>query len=291
MKLGSLPTLQAIVRRGNFAAAAQELGLTPSAVSQQMRTLEDYFGQPLFDRSGRSVKPTPFALEVVGTIEGALDRLHSLRDRTRPDVAGKLRIGVINSVQLSTLPALLKRVAQRYPSLQVVLEAENTSERLLDGLKAGDVDTVMVVKPRAGISRRLLWEEVTQEPFVLVYPRNYAGSETSSAIIQSLPWIRYNMNLEGGRLASAFVRRTMPGLQPRYEVMQGDAAVNMVSEGLGFSVITRPRQRILETYPLNVLKLDRQMPKRSIVLARRTADVDNRRVDAFLACVKEVYAA
>jgi DNA-binding transcriptional LysR family regulator len=290
MKFGALPTLQAVVRRGNFAAAARELALTPSAISQQMRALEDYFGQPLFDRSGRSVRPTPFALEVVATVDGALTSLQALRDRSRSGVAGRLRLGVINSIQLSTLPACLKRSAQRYPDLELVLEPENTSEVLLESLNAGDVDAAVVVKPRV-VSRKLLLQEVTQEPFVLLYPCDHEGAVTPEAIAQSLPWIRYNMNLEGGRMASAFVRKLVPGLQPRYEVMSGDAVVNMVSEGLGFSVVSRPRAPILAAYAVNLLKLDRQMPRRSVVLARRTADAGNRRIDAFLACLRDVYAS
>lgn len=290
MKFGFLPTLQAVVRRGNFAAAANELGLTPSAVSQQMRQLEDYFGQPLFDRSARAVKPTAFALEVVSTVEGALAGLQALRDRSRPEVSGRVRLGVINSVLLSTLPAILRTVARRYPTLQVVLEPENTSETLLESLKAGDVDAAVVVRPRSGISRKLACDTLAKELFVLVYPREYAGRIAVRDILNALPWVRYNMTLEGGRIASSFVRRMAPGLQPRYEVMSTDAVVAMVSEGLGFSVIPKPRQAIIEASSVALLPLKRAVPPRQILLARRSADGENRRIDALLACMREVYS-
>jgi DNA-binding transcriptional LysR family regulator len=290
LKFGTLPTLQAVVRRGNFAAAAQELALTPSAVSQQMRQLEDYFGQPLFDRSGRAVKPTPFALEVVATVDGALAGLQALRDRSRPDVGGRVRLGVINSVQLSTLPAILRTSAQRYPTLQVVLEPENTSEKLLESLKAGDIEAAVVVKPRTGISRKLVYELLVEEPFVLVYPPQHEGPADIEAILHRWPWVRYNGSLEGGRMASAFVRRLQPGLHAQYEVMSTDAVIGMVSEGLGFSVIPKPRQPVLDAYAVKLVDLDRRMPRRPIVLARRATDVDNRRIAALLRCMREVYA-
>lgn len=168
MKFGTLPTLQAVIRRGNFAAAAQEMALTPSAVSQQMRQLEDYFGQSLFDRSGRSVKPTPFALEVMGTVDQALADVQALRDRSRPDVGGRLRLGVINSVMLSTLPAILRTAAQLYPTLQITLEPESTSDLLQESLKASDIDAAIMVNPRGGVSRKLVSELLAEEPFVLV---------------------------------------------------------------------------------------------------------------------------
>jgi DNA-binding transcriptional LysR family regulator len=290
LKFGALPTLQAVVRRGNFAAAAQELGLTPSAVSQQMRQLEDWFGQPLFDRSGRAVQPTAFAAEVVAMVDGALSGLQALRDRNRPEVGGRVRLGVINSVQMSTLPAMLRNVARRYPTLDVALEPENTSGKLLEALKAGDIDAAVVVRPRAGLSRQFAGEVLTEEPFVLLYPQEYDGPVSVSDIVRGCPWVRYNLHLEGGRMASAFVRRLVPGLQARYEVMSTDAVVSMVSAGLGFSVIPKPRQRILDAYAVQVIRLDRQMPKRPIVLVRRAADSESRRIDALLRCMQEVYA-
>lgn len=290
MKFGALPTLQAVVRRGNFALAAQELGLTPSAVSQQMRQLEDHFGQPLFDRSGRAVRPTPFAREVLATVEGALTGLQSLRDRSRAQVSGRLRLGVINSVQLSTLPAILRTVSERHPTLEVMLEPVNTSERLLASLKAGDTDAVVVVKPRSGIPRQLSFDPLEQEPYVLVCPPQFPAGRPLAEIARKLPWIRYNQGLESGRMASTFVRRQVPGLQPKYELMTTDSVMALVSEGLGFSVIPQPRAIILAGCPVRLQRLDRQLPPRSVVMARRAVDAESRRIDALLTCMREVYA-
>jgi DNA-binding transcriptional LysR family regulator len=66
-----------------------------------------------------------------------------------------------------------------------------------------------------------------------------------------------NAKLQGGRMASAFVRRQVPGLVPRYEVLSTDAVVGMVSAGLGFSVAPKPRQPILDAYDLQVVLLDK----------------------------------
>ncbi len=290
MKFGALPTLQAVVRRGNFALAAQELGLTPSAVSQQMRQLEDHFAQPLFDRSGRAVRPTPFALEVLATVEGALTGLQALRERSSAQVSGRLRLGVINSVQLSTLPAILRTVSRRHPTLEVMLEPVNTSERLLASLKAGDTDAVVVVQPRAGMPRQLAVDALDEEPYVLALPPHYTGRPVLAEVARHLPWIRYNIKLEGGRMASAHVRRAVPGLQPKYELMTTDSVMGMVSEGLGFSVIPQPRAAIRQACPARLVRMDRQMPRRAIVLARRTADAESRRIAALLDCIREVYA-
>jgi DNA-binding transcriptional LysR family regulator len=290
MKFGALPTLQAVLRRGSFALAAEELGLTPSAVSQQMRSLEDYFGQPLFDRSGRTVKPTALAREVVGTVQGAIAGLETLRDRNSRDLRGRLRVAAMNTVQLSVLPRALRLMLDRYPALAITLEAESVSERLLEMLKAGHIDAAVIAKPEEGVSRTIQCDQLTDQPFVLIYPRGYSGAVTINDIIANLPWIRYNLKLSGGKIASKFVREVSAGLEPKFELMSTDAVMNMVSEGLGFSVIPRPREALVRIYPVNILRMDRRMRRRQIVLARRASDVDNRRINALLDCMREVFS-
>jgi DNA-binding transcriptional LysR family regulator len=73
LKFEFLMTLNSVLRHGSFASAADDMGLTPSAVSLQMKRLEEYVGQPLFDRSGRTVRPTPLASDLAESIRTALD--------------------------------------------------------------------------------------------------------------------------------------------------------------------------------------------------------------------------
>src|SRR6187431_1298842 len=82
MKLLFLATLDAILRRGSFAAAAEEIGLTPSAVSLQVKRLEEHLGQPLFVRSGRVAQPTPIARELALSTRDALAALEALRHKS-----------------------------------------------------------------------------------------------------------------------------------------------------------------------------------------------------------------
>ena len=81
MRPQSLATLASVLAHGSFAAAAEQVSLTPSAVSLQMKQLEEYFGQLLFDRSGRAVQPTAFALEPGRTVARALADIESMRSR------------------------------------------------------------------------------------------------------------------------------------------------------------------------------------------------------------------
>ena len=84
MRLAFLATLDAILKRGSFVAAAEEIGLTPSAVGLQIKQMEEYFGQPLFDRSGRQARPTPFAIELAAKMQETLSVIQALREKRTP---------------------------------------------------------------------------------------------------------------------------------------------------------------------------------------------------------------
>ena len=73
--LNALRAFEAAARLGSFVGAAGELGVTPAAVGQQVRLLEDYFGSPLFERDGRKLILTDAARSVLPEIKDAFDTL------------------------------------------------------------------------------------------------------------------------------------------------------------------------------------------------------------------------
>src|SRR4051812_42125350 len=117
MKLQALSTLAAVVDLGSFAAAADEVSVTPSAVSQQMKQLEEYFQQPLFDRSGRHVRPTPFALELARTVKQAVSDIEAMRSARPGAPAGRVRLGVTESAQTTLFPMAFADLRQRAPQI------------------------------------------------------------------------------------------------------------------------------------------------------------------------------
>src|SRR5262245_56961163 len=73
--LHALRAFEAAARHASVTQAAEELGVSHSAVSQQVRSLEEYFGQPLFHRNGRRVEPTEQARALLDDIRTAFDRI------------------------------------------------------------------------------------------------------------------------------------------------------------------------------------------------------------------------
>jgi DNA-binding transcriptional LysR family regulator len=288
MNIGMFATLVAIVERGTLAAAAKQVGCTPSAVSLQVKQLEAYFRQPLFDRSTRAVKPTPFGEQVATVAREVVQRLDSLRAKPPTSVAGRLRLGAIASVQADVLPQALRTLRDRHPALEVVMTL-NDSDELLTDLKAGRIDAAVLVRPSSGGSSRLVWHDLTRQPFVMLAPAS-APDGKPGELLQSLGWIRYDTTLTGGRIAAHHVRRLSPHARCTMDLKSIDAIVAMVAAGLGVTVVPRPRQPLISAYALRELRLGRNAPVRQIALVCRSADREDRRTAAVRGALSEAFA-
>jgi DNA-binding transcriptional LysR family regulator len=288
MNLAMLSTLAAVLDKGSFAAAASEVGCTPSAVSMQMKQLESHFGRPLFDRSARTVRPTPFAAEVSALARDVSARLDALRERPAFAVAGRVRLGAIATVQADPLPAALRALRDRHPELELSLSLADSDE-LLSQLKAGRIDAAVVVRPRSGGSSRLHWQDLARQPFVLLAPPDVAVASPRQ-LLQSHALVRYDPALTGGRTAAQYVRRLYPRAQVLMDVASIDVIVAMVAAGLGISVVPQPRAPLLATHGVRVLGLGRGAPARQIAFVRRAADAEKRNLDAVHDALESAYS-
>lgn len=95
--LGLLPCFEAAARHGSFKAAARELHLTPSAVSQQIKALEQALGVQLFARSQRAVSLTTVGREYLHDVQLLLTDIDTATRRLR-------RRGAVNVLRISTTP-------------------------------------------------------------------------------------------------------------------------------------------------------------------------------------------
>jgi len=136
LPLNTLPTFRAVARLQNLRAAAEELHLTHSAVSQQIKLLEEQLGLQLFDRRGRGVQLNAAGAALQRAVEPALDRL---ADGVR---AAQAAAGTAQTVRLSVLPSfaqrwLLPRIGrwrERHP--EITLDV-NVSQQLVDLQREG----------------------------------------------------------------------------------------------------------------------------------------------------------
>lgn len=144
-----LATHRAVVAEGSLTAAAAVLGLSVSAVSQQLSQLEGQAGSVLFERAGRGVRPTAAGLllaehatRILREIEEAQEALGDLREGRR----GRVRVVTFPSAGESLLPEAIARLRDVMPGLHVRPSVDETAPALRR-LRAGEVDLVVVVEP------------------------------------------------------------------------------------------------------------------------------------------------
>lgn len=135
--LNALHAFLAVARRLSFAAAAKDLGISTSALSQSVRQLETRVGAPLLVRTSRSVALTDAGLRLLANagpaVEQALESLKSVNAKPG-EITGRVRITVPESAVPLVLAQLLPTFAARHPKVEVDVGVEN---RLVDIVTEG----------------------------------------------------------------------------------------------------------------------------------------------------------
>lgn len=289
MKLEFLATLDAILKTGSFAAAAKEVGLTASAVSLQVKRLEEHLGRPLFDRSGRIAKPTPLAMELAHSVRAALEAVEAARTRPTVTVTGRVVLGSIRTMQTTIIPAVLREISGRHPDLSVKV-IQGDSVELLSQLKAGELDGAAIIRPSSGGSSRLEWTDLEQQPFVFVAPVD-SGEATIKALIERYDWLQFDTSLTSGRVAASFLHRLSPHTRAKFEMESIEAVLAMVSAGQGVSIVPKVAGASIRGYPVRQISLGAGGPSRKIAFVCRGSDADNRRVTALRSAFQATYQA
>ncbi|MFG2111644.1 LysR substrate-binding domain-containing protein [Streptomyces sp. NPDC048718] len=141
-----LRLLRELDLRGTIAAVAEALAFTPSAVSQQLGTLEREAGVALLERSGRGVRLTPAGRNLVRHAEAVLERLEQAEAElaeARHGPAGPLRIGAFPTATRALVPEALALLAARFPALEPMV-SEMDPSGVAHALRAGDLDVALV---------------------------------------------------------------------------------------------------------------------------------------------------
>jgi len=278
MKIEALHTLEAVLAGGSFAAAASQMSLTPSAVSMQMKQLEQYFGQALFDRSGLQVRPMPLARQVIDAMSPGLSQLAALRRRSAIAIEGVVRLGVIETMLPILLPGTVRLLQERYPGLDL-RPVRGRSSGLTEAVKADKLDAAVVAQPGNGGQLGLSWHELESRELVLVAPPDAHGSNIL-ALIHRYDWIRYDRETVAGSMATKWFKSAVPDKRSTLELDSVTAIMGMVSAGLGVSVIQLAEPAIALLYPVKILPLGRGTPTLKISLVTRKADDDDRKLAA-----------
>lgn len=155
LNLKQLRAIQAIKRHGTIVAAANALGLTPPAVTIQLKLVEEDADIILFDRTNEGLRPTVAGLAFLDAAQMIEERLRLLHDEI--DAIKGLRVGTLSLGVVSTAkyfaPQLMAIFAKEHPDIVVKLAIGNRAE-IIDSLKSHAVDLALMGRPPKDIPLR-----------------------------------------------------------------------------------------------------------------------------------------
>jgi len=232
-----LETFVQVAELGSVAEAARRLDLTPATVAQRIAALEADMGAKLVTRSGRTVRPTMAGTRVLARAQAVLRELRDLRSAaSETDLpAGPLRLGAIPTAVTGMLPAVLKRWVESHPDTEIYIEPGSTTA-LHGRVLSGELDAAVLVQPPFELPKTAAWHTLRREPLVLVTPTAMRVRDVFETLERE-PYIQYDRNVIGGRLAQDYLKRK--GVRPRvrFELDGIDNIARLVAEGLGVSIL------------------------------------------------------
>jgi LysR family transcriptional regulator for metE and metH len=168
LELRHLNLVRTVVEEGGLTRAGQLLGLSQSALSHQLRDIEELLGVSLFHRVGRRLSLAPAGERILRTARVVLPEIERAEldlNRDSKEMLGTIRIGVECDSCYSWLAGSLRRFGRRYPN--IILQLSTTSaQRPIQALLKNDIDLAVVAEPLRELRIRLC--ELFEEEFVAV---------------------------------------------------------------------------------------------------------------------------
>jgi DNA-binding transcriptional LysR family regulator len=272
-----LQTFVEVVERGSFSAASQRLHLTQPAVSQQVRELERRLGVQLIERVGKRAFATVAGMELMDHarhLATALSQAAAAMALYRREVIGRVRLGTGATACIYLLPAILRRLHQRYPKLEIVVTTGNT-EDIVERILKNRLDVALVTLPVS--NHALSVTPVLDDELVAIFPTDGAKAPkiVSAAALSAWPVVLFEPGGNArGVVDSWFVRAGGPA-RPTMELGSVEAIKRLVAAGLGCGVLPRiavaneQRQK-----QLRVRSLSPRLHRKLGIVRRRDKPID-----------------
>ena len=232
--LWGIEVFLAVADERAISAAARRLGVSPSAISQQLTGLEAALGATLLDRSARPMGLTPAGAMFRHHAQTILNAEAEARaELAMADLSGltTLRLGMIEDFDAEVTPRLLSALAQDLKGCRFLLET-GASHRLLDQMDQRALD-IVVAADLGSESADGGWREVhplLAEPFLAVTPKGRSHAD--------LPLIQYTARHLMGRQIAGHLARQNLRLAHRFELDSYHAILAMVAAGQGWTILT-----------------------------------------------------
>ncbi|WP_256080200.1 LysR family transcriptional regulator [Massilia sp. YIM B04103] len=290
--LRQMRALVAVARTGSFTLAAEYLHLTQSALSGQIKELEQLLGVKVVERSTRRVQLSEVGRELYPLFDKMLQDL----DGAMADIAnrkalkkGMVRVAAPQMMSCTLLPEVIAAYKAAVPEVQVKLvdcPVENVSGRVFSG--EVDVGIGPERDPTAEIEAQLLFEM----PFVIVFPSGHALEAQNSvgwADVNNYPFIALQGQFTERLMRDMSLREQ--SLSPYNEVTFMTTALAMVSAGLGITACLPYAERMVRLYGLQMRRLTQPELTRKFFVYTKTARSLSPAAESFIAFLHEFVQA
>src|SRR5699024_1542185 len=267
MELRQLEYFMAVCKELHFTRAAEKLNIAQPTLSQQIKSLEDEVGIPLFDRIGKKTALTEAGkillnhsqrvFHEIGQAQAALRDLNGLQ-------RGKLTIGSLLTCVNYLLPPAIVEFKQLYPNIELSVQGLRTEE-IETGLLDNDLDlgiTFLPVDDEEMESIPLFTEELA-----LVTSSNHPFAklqELEMEMVGNMPTVLLPENFFLRQLIDTYYAKLGIMLEPTLEMTTLDSLIQMVVEEIGVTILPEPYLDSLDNNKIVKVKLVHPTPKRQI---------------------------
>lgn len=241
LSLRQLAAIRSVARTGRVNESAMQLGLTPPAVTTQLRVAEAELGAALFNRTRKGLIPTDVGNLVIAAAEEMDDRLKLLEDEVAALVSGrqgKVRLGAVSTAKYFA-PAMIAAFRQSHPGIEVRLLVGNRAQTI-ERIRHREVDVIIMGRPPRDLPVQAT--RIGDHPFVIIAPPHHPLANekaiTKERLIREIFLLRERGS--GTRSSLEFFFADIPEKQDQlgYEMGSNESIKQAVMAGLGIAFIS-----------------------------------------------------
>jgi LysR family transcriptional regulator for metE and metH len=261
MEMRHLRLVQTLATEGTLTAAGKRLFLSQSALSHQLREIEDEFGIQLFDRCRKRMVLTPAGERMLGAAEVVLGEIADVRDEITRMVSGEsgiLRISACRYTGFHWLPTVLTHFKKRFPRVEVRIDHSSAHDPT-ENLKSGSVDLAIVNAKYNG--QGIVYLKLFNDEMVAIVRADHlwaSRSYVSARHFADEHLIGYDIPFEEVVFNKQVLKPAAVKPKSLLKLPTTDAIIEMVKAGMGVAVMNLWSVRpYLESTDLRALRLTR----------------------------------
>lgn len=268
MELFQLQYMLEVAKHGNFTQAANEVCVTPSSLSQQIKKLEDELGVMIFDRTTRSVHLTEAGVELIGKAQKIMDEVSNINEDMKKYVlgeAGRLNIAGNPALKVNGIMHKIATFQKHYPEITIdLLEAECFD--LYPLLEANKIDAAFLTYFEKYEQRKVPLEgfPVVYDELVLVTNKSHPFAQMKVIDLRDARPEKFIFFCKSsGLYAQTLDACHDAGFEPKcaFETKYVDTCLGLVAEGIGIALLSSNSVKNTQWRNVTTIPLKQKVPR------------------------------